>query len=98
MAAARAAAACQLGLGGERYLFRNAGRLAPGEILGPLLRQVKLAVDQRMPFAAGISYEHANLAVLDAPGSAAVLACHAGRPLTLIKVGRGIRPSKSDRS
>src|SRR3954469_25160458 len=52
---------------------------APGGVLGPLLRQVKLAIDQRMPFAAGISQEHANLAVLDAPGSAAVLACHPGR-------------------
>src|SRR4051794_33726352 len=32
-----------------------------------------------MPFAAGISEKHANLAVLDAPRGAAVLACHTGR-------------------
>src|SRR3954447_1627662 len=30
-------AARQLGLGGERHLLWNTGRLAPGEVLGPLL-------------------------------------------------------------
>ncbi len=66
----------QLGLSRERDFLRNAGRLAPGGVLGPFLRQIKRAVDQRMPVAAGISKEHADLAVLDAPGGAAVLALH----------------------
>src|SRR4051794_7835044 len=78
-------AARQCGLGGERHLLWNTGRLAPGEVLGPLFRQIELAVDQRMPFAAGISEEHTDLAVLDAPRRAAVLACHAGRLRSLLQ-------------
>src|SRR3954471_20617909 len=38
-----------------------------------------------MPFAAGISEEHTDLAVLDAPRRAAVLACHAGRLRALLQ-------------
>src|SRR3954447_22247744 len=78
-------AARQLGLGGEPHLLANAGRLTPGAVLGPLLRKVQLAVDQRMPVAAGISQEHADLAVLDAPRRAAVLARHAGRLRPLLQ-------------
>jgi hypothetical protein len=71
-------AARQLGLGGERHRLGNTGRLAPGGVLGPLLRKVEFAIDQRMPLAAGISQEHADLAILDAPCRAAVLARYTG--------------------
>src|SRR3954470_14061774 len=69
----------ELGLGGEGNLGRNA-RLTPAVVvLGPVGGQVERAVDQRLAVAAGIAQEHADLAVLDPTGGAAVLPCHPGR-------------------
>jgi hypothetical protein len=44
-----------------------------------MLGQVKRAVDQRVPFVAGVGEEDTDLAVFDPPRSAAVLARHPGR-------------------
>ena len=65
--------------GGKRH-FRRDRRPGPARrILRPLLRQIEFAVDQRMPPAAGIGKKHADLAILDTSGSAAILPCHPGR-------------------
>src|SRR5215469_13705916 len=63
----------QLGLGGELRLRRDGRRTAPVPVSQPGFRQVQLAVDQGAPLAAGISAEHAQLAVLHPPGRAGVL-------------------------
>ena len=47
--------------------------------MGPGLRQVERAVDQRPTMAAGVAEENADLAVLDAPRRAGILAVDAGR-------------------
>jgi site-specific DNA recombinase len=53
-------------------------RTAPG-VGDPLLGQVQLPVHQRPTLSAGIGEEHADLAVLDPPGGARILALHPGR-------------------
>jgi hypothetical protein len=68
----------ELGLGGEDNLRGDARRAPAVFVLGPGGGQVERAVDQRLTVAAGIAEEHADLAVLDPPGSAAVLPLHPG--------------------
>src|SRR4051794_32061510 len=72
-------------LGGESHLVGD-GRLSP--LLGgiaPCLGQVKLAVDQRVPLAARVGQEDADLGVLDPAGRAAVLPRHPDRVLALLQ-------------
>jgi hypothetical protein len=52
---------------------------AAGQVVGPAAGQVQLPVDQRMPGRAGVGQEHPDLAVLDPPGGASVLASHPDR-------------------
>src|SRR4051794_15389364 len=52
--------------------------------LGPRLGQVEPAVDQRVPPAAAVGQEHADLAVLDLAQGAAVLPRHPGRVPALL--------------
>jgi hypothetical protein len=51
----------------------------------PVLRQVEFAVDQRVPLAAGIRQEDADLGVLDPAGRAAVLPRHPDRVPALLQ-------------
>ena len=69
----------QLRLGVELDLVRDPGLAAAPPVVGPALGQVQLPVHQRMPVAAGVGQEHADLAVLDPPGRARILALDAGR-------------------
>src|SRR3954454_16035161 len=80
-----------LGLGGERHIVRNAGVSAARAIIGPGLRQVESAVDQRPTMAAGVAKENADLAVLDAPRRAGVLAVDPGRLGALLEKARLIQ-------
>ncbi len=70
----------QYDLGSERDLFRNAGLLPPLGVVGPLLGQVQGAVEQRPALLSCVPEEHPDLAVLDPPGGARVLA---GNPTRL---------------
>ena len=91
------------GTSGEIYsgidnALRHARFRAARSIEGPGLGQVELAIDQRMPVAAGISEKHADLAVLDAPCSTAVLARHAGRLVPFFRKPVSSRISTASRS
>src|SRR5215218_11071281 len=51
----------------------------------PAPGQVERAVDESLTMAAGVGQEHADLAVLDAPGRARILTMHAGRLRALLQ-------------
>lgn len=51
----------------------------------PSFRQIKPAVDQRPPETAGVSDEHAHLAVLDPPRRARILSRHPDRVFALLE-------------
>ena len=69
----------ELRLGVEGDLLGDVRLGAASGVGGPLLGQVQLPVDQRPPPWAGVGEEHPDLAVLDPPGGARVLALHPGR-------------------
>jgi hypothetical protein len=75
----------QLRLGGEVHRRRHPGFPAPLRVLGPFLRQIQLPIQERPPPAAGVSQEHPDLTILDAPGGPAVLALHADRFAPLLE-------------
>ena len=57
----------------------------PVGVGGPLLGQVQLPIHQRPPLPAGIGQEDPDLAVLDPPGGAGILALHPGRLVALLE-------------
>src|SRR6266545_445316 len=69
---------CELRLGRERHVRGDSSRRAAGRVTGPGLRQVQLAVDQRMPAPRHIPQVDSDLGVLDPPGGAGVLPLHTG--------------------
>ena len=75
----------ELGLGGKGNVGRDARFASALLVLGPVGRQIERAVDQRLTMATGIAEEHADLAILDPTGGAAVLALHASRPVALFQ-------------
>src|SRR3954452_17550060 len=75
----------ELGLGGEGNVGRDARFASALLVLGPVGGQIERAVDQRLAMAAGIAEEHADLAIPDPAGGAAVLALHASRLLALFQ-------------
>lgn len=66
-------------LGGECDLRRDPGGLPANRIISPLLGKIQFPVDLRMATPSGEGQKDADLAVLDAPGSASVLPLHTGR-------------------
>src|SRR6516165_4849239 len=77
--------ASQLGLGREGDRRGHAGRRAALAVGGPVFRQVECPADQRLAVAAGIGEKDPDLAVLDAPRSAGILALHAAGLITLFQ-------------
>ena len=65
-----------LRLGLELHSIRDGGLPAAHPVADPALGQVQLPVNQRMPVTAGVGQEHPELAVLDPPGRARILALH----------------------
>jgi anti-anti-sigma factor len=68
----------QLGFGGELDLLADSGLGAPVAVISPGPRQVQLAVDQCPASGGVIGQKHAELAVLDSPGGARILALYPG--------------------
>lgn len=73
-------------LRGEADLLGNPGQPAAGRIRDPRARHIQFPVDRRVPASAGIGEVDGDLAVLDAPGSAGVLALHADSGGALLQV------------
>jgi hypothetical protein len=69
----------QLRLGGKRPVRRDAGLPAALHIVGPSFGQIQLPSQQRLAQWAGITQQHADLAVLHFAGRTAILAGHARR-------------------
>jgi hypothetical protein len=69
----------QLRLGLEVDLLGDVRLGAAIDVAGPFLGQVQLPVHQRPALVAGVGQEDPDLAVLDPPGRARVLALHPGR-------------------
>jgi hypothetical protein len=78
----------QFRLGREHQLLGHPGSPSPVGVGGPDLREVELPVDEGMPGIGGISQKHRDLAVLDSPGRAGVLALHPDRADALCGYGR----------
>lgn len=57
----------------------------PCWVIGPDVRRIQLAVDECTTSMIGIAEEHADLAVLDAPGGLSALALAAGRVLPVLE-------------
>ena len=74
----------------ELDLPRDTRLLAPGPVLGPLLREVEPDVDQGMFDPRDISHVDTDLAVLDLAEPAAPLPGDADRLVPLLGEGRGI--------
>lgn len=72
-------------LGGELHLVRHTGGAAAVPVDGPGLRQVELAVDQRVPASTGVDQEHPDPAVLHPPRGPGVLPLHPGRAGALLQ-------------
>jgi hypothetical protein len=79
---------CQLRLGGKLDSLRNCCLTATLWILSPLLRKVEFAIHQCRAFGRAIAEKYADLAVLDAPRRAAVLALDTRRVQTLLQKTR----------
>jgi hypothetical protein len=77
-----------LRLGPEDELLRYPYRLAACGIGKPTLRQVKVAVDQRMEVGGDVVEVHAHHAVVDLSRRAAILALDADRLLALLRNAR----------
>jgi hypothetical protein len=75
----------QFGLGRKANRVGNSSLQATSFIRGPLLRQIEFAVDESTALLARIAKKHADLAVLDAAGRAAVLALDPGRMRALLE-------------
>src|SRR5262249_33020517 len=69
----------QLWFGGKRALVRDTGFATALAIIGPFLGQIQLAIEQRMAMLRGVGQKDADLAILNPPGSTAILACHSSR-------------------
>src|ERR1700757_1738401 len=80
---------------GKRHRPGDPRRRSARAILRPALRQIQFAIDQRVPATAGIGEKHPNLAVLDAPGGAAVLPRHPGRFAALLEKTGLINPENA---
>ena len=74
-----------LGLGGERNVVGNSSRLPALAVFDPVLWQIETAVDQSVSSWARVAKEDADLAVLDPPGRAAVLARNPDRMAALLQ-------------
>jgi hypothetical protein len=75
----------KLRLGVKLHVFGDASHPAALPVSGPALGQVQLPIDQGMPAGAGVGQEHPDLAVLDPPGRARVLALHPGGLAALLE-------------
>ena len=75
----------QLRLGREGRVGGQARGLQARRLAGPALGQVQLPVHQRVPPRPGVGQEDPHLAVLDAPGRAAVLPGHPGRVVPCLR-------------
>jgi hypothetical protein len=69
----------QFGFCRELHLLADPGLTTPIAVSGPGHRQIQFTVDQRPTFARRVGQKHAELAILDSPGRAGVLALHASR-------------------
>src|SRR3954454_5733546 len=69
----------QLWLRLELYGGRHRRFLTAGLIRGPLPREVQLAIEKRAARSARVRQEHANLAVLQAPGRPTILPLYPSR-------------------
>ena len=68
----------ELGLGGEGDVGGDVRLASAVRVVGPVDGQVQRAIDQHLAMTARIAEEHADLAVLDPTGGAAVLPLHPG--------------------
>ena len=66
-------------LGREPHVVGHPGGPAPSPVVGPRLRQVHAAVDQRPPRRGGVGQVRGHLGVFDPPGRAGVLPLHPDR-------------------
>src|SRR5918993_1384975 len=74
----------QFGLGAHPHLIGHPGPLATLLILGPLLRQIQLPIDEGLPPTGGVGQKHPNLAVLPLADSAGVLALYTYALISLL--------------
>src|SRR5918994_3792453 len=74
----------EFGLGAHPHLIGHPGPLATLLILGPLLRQIQLPIDEGLPPTGGVGQKHPNLAVLPLADGAGVLALDTYALLSLL--------------
>lgn len=80
---------------GHDLRLRDAGLPAALSVLDPFLRQVQPAIDRDLPLGAARGSEHPGLTILQLAQSAAPLARHAGRVLTLLHPSSRSRTHRS---
>src|SRR5215217_3878426 len=78
----------QLGLGAHLHLLGYPSLLTSLPVIGPLLGQIQLPVDESLSSAGGVGQKHPNLAVLPLADGASVLAFHPDALLSLLDEAR----------
>jgi hypothetical protein len=75
----------KLGFGGKAGIGGHVGGFEASWIVGPLLRKIQCAVDDRMTVARNVGSEDADLAVRDLARGTSVLPRHSARRVALLE-------------
>src|SRR5918995_105818 len=78
----------EFGLGVHPHLLGYPSLLTPLAVIGPLLGQIQLPVDESLSSAGGVGQKHPNLAVLPLADGASVLALYPYASLSLLDEAR----------